>query len=160
MAYTRTTWVKNQTPLSAENFNNIEDALTQLDKLIYLDSSGVCQVGDSKGVQVASLNSLGDVTTSSGASLNTLNSDLNDFQNNFISTYIDVTGDGKNYFYYSPIPNYKLVSMVQMNDPDVAVDNLAYFNDNNIYIVRLINSMEVGKIYSFHVFYVKFGING
>lgn len=88
------------------------------------------------------------------------NSDLNDFQNNFISTYIDVTGDGKNYFYYSPIPNYKLVSMVQMNDPDVAVDNLAYFNDNNIYIVRLINSMEVGKIYSFHVFYVKFGING
>lgn len=86
MAYTRTTWVKNQTPLSAENFNNIEDAVTKLDKLIYLDSSGVCQVGDSKGVEVASLNSLGDVTTSAGASLNQLNSNL--FSEKTISTRV------------------------------------------------------------------------
>ena len=30
MAYERTVWVKGQTPLSAENFNNIEEGIEQL----------------------------------------------------------------------------------------------------------------------------------
>lgn len=34
MAYTRTTWVKNQTPLSAENLNNIESGLEAVDKIV------------------------------------------------------------------------------------------------------------------------------
>lgn len=34
MAYTRTTWVKNQTPLSAENLNNIESGLEAVDIIV------------------------------------------------------------------------------------------------------------------------------
>ena len=34
MAYTRTTWVKNQTPLSATNLNNIESGIEAIDKIV------------------------------------------------------------------------------------------------------------------------------
>ena len=90
--------------------------------------------------------------------LNKLNSDLEDFQHNFITTFADITGDGNNYFYFPENTGYMLFSIISDNS-DYPVDNISVNMDNNIYVIRLINSMEINKIYRFYLLWIKYGIN-
>ena len=39
MAYNRTNWVNEETPLSADNFNNIEDGIEELQDKFEIDQS-------------------------------------------------------------------------------------------------------------------------
>lgn len=39
MAYTRTTWVNEETPLNADNLNNIEDGIEELQDDVEIDAS-------------------------------------------------------------------------------------------------------------------------
>lgn len=86
------------------------------------------------------------------------NSDLEDFQHNFITTFADITGDGNNYFYLPENTGYMLFSIISDNS-DYSVDNISVNMDNNIYVIRLINSMEINKIYRFYLLWIKYGIN-
>lgn len=92
------------------------------------------------------------------AKVSQLNSDLNDFKDNFITTFTDVTGEGNNYFYFPANTGYMLFAVISDNG-DYSVDNIACNVRDNIYVIRLINFMEVGKIYRFYLFWVKYGIN-
>lgn len=57
MAYERTVWVKGQTPLSAENFNNIEEGIEQLNSDL-AEGIGETKAEVAKKANISDLNNL------------------------------------------------------------------------------------------------------
>lgn len=61
MAYTRTTWVTNQTPLSADNMNNIEDGIEETKTVI--GNVGYTNVSENTSSTSVSANSYATIAT-------------------------------------------------------------------------------------------------